>query len=74
MTWLLLSLGCGVLLYGLHRWQRRRAWLEGPHYVDHLRYWNSLAPHIPPVRAGTRAVKVAKGERPALRFLKRKGR
>ena len=74
MKWLLLSLGCGVLLYGLHRWQRRRAWLEGPHYVEQVRSWHARPPHIPPVRAGTRAVKAVNVERPALRFLKRKGR
>lgn len=73
MRWFLLSLGCGILLYGLSRWQRRRAWNEGPHYVEMLREWHAQAPHIPPVRPGVRAVKTPQVERTARRFYETKG-
>jgi len=46
---LALLLAAAVLL--LVRWQRRRAWRHGPHYVDHIQVLKTDRPlALPPVK------------------------
>ena len=41
-----------VLLWGLHRIQARRQFLEGPNFCEHLRRWHENSPAIKPAKVG----------------------